>query len=75
MINKLIKRLKRNSCKENSNLTIPRALSGACFHGEVWVKCPHCMSGNQMMGKKELYKQDGYSIYKCDECGKLFKDR
>ena len=61
--------------KDNSNLTIPNALSGACFHGEVWVKCPHCMSGNQMMGKQALYKQDEYSIYKCDECGKLFKDR
>jgi len=61
--------------KYNYSLKIPNALAGACFHGEVWVKCPHCMSGNQMMGKQALYKQDGYSIYKCDECGKLFKDR
>lgn len=54
---------------------IPNALSGACFHGEVWVKCPRCNSGNQMMGKEALYKKDGWFIYKCDNCGKLFKDK
>lgn len=61
--------------KYNYSLKIPNALPGACFHGEVWVKCPHCNAGNQMMGRQALYKQDEYRVYKCDECGKLFKDR
>ena len=59
---------------KNVNL-IPEALKGACFHGEVWVRCPHCKSGAELMGKPAIDKQEGYFIYKCDECGKLFKDR
>ena len=27
------------------------SLSGACFHGEVWVKCPYCGTGHEMMKK------------------------
>ncbi len=53
---------------------IPSALSGACFHGEVWMKCPHCMKAHQMVGWTPLKVKDGYRIYRCS-CGELFKDR
>ena len=51
---------------------IPTALSGACFHGEVWVKCPHCGKAHQVVGWTPLMKKGRYDVYRCD-CGKLFK--
>ena len=53
---------------------IPSALSGDCFHGEVWVRCPHCKKAHEMVGSTPLMEKDGYYIYKCS-CGELFKDR
>ena len=49
--------------------------AGECFHGEVWMICPHCGSGIEIMSQKPLYKQDGFYIYKCDQCGHLMKDK
>lgn len=53
---------------------IKDALSGACFHGEVWVRCPYCYEAHQMVGSTPVAVKDGFRIYKCS-CGKLFKDR
>ena len=55
-------------------LDIPHCYSGACFHGEVWVRCPHCNKAHEMVGSKPLMEKDGYYIYRCS-CGKLFKDK
>lgn len=52
--------------------TMPRALPGDCFHGEIWVKCPHCQSGNEMMGAEPVFVRDGIRVYECEDCGKLF---
>ena len=54
-------------------IDIPKANSGACFHGEVWMKCPHCGEAHQMVGWRPLKVKDGWNIYRCS-CGKLFKD-
>ena len=51
---------------------IPDAISGACFHGEVWMKCPHCGRAHEMVGWTPFAKRKGFRIYKCN-CGKLFK--
>ena len=55
-------------------LKIPSALSGDCFHGEVWVRCPHCKTAHEMVSSTPIKKKDGYRIYRCS-CGELFKDR
>lgn len=61
--------------EEQVNLwEIKDALSGACFHGEVWVRCPYCKEAHEMVGSTPLIRKDGYDIYRCD-CGKLFKNR
>ena len=52
---------------------IENALTGACFHGEVWVRCPHCHEAHEMVGSTPLMVKDGYRIYRC-KCGELFKD-
>lgn len=54
---------------------IPQALYGACFHGEVWIRCPFCQEGLETMGAKEEYCNAKFRFYKCKKCGKLFKDR
>ncbi len=54
---------------------IPNALYGACFHGEVWVKCPKCGEALEVVGAHPIDKVNGYRIYKCKKCGNLFKDR
>jgi hypothetical protein len=48
------------------------SLSGACFHGEVWVECPYCCKAHEMMGCND--RKDGYYIVKC-ECGNYFRDK
>lgn len=52
------------------------AVSGACFHGEVWVRCPHCKMGNEMMGARpKCTREKGrVKIYECEHCKKLFYD-
>lgn len=54
---------------------IEEACPGACFHGEVWVRCPYCGRGNEMAGAKPIRKKDGWRLYKCDCCERIFKDR
>lgn len=56
---------------------LPNALSGACFHGEVWMRCPHCNYGIEMMGMfgKEIDTYESYRIYQCPKCKCYFKDR
>ena len=50
---------------------IPRLLGGACFHGEVWMRCPHCGVGIEAHGIP-----DGVKIHKCHKCGgKYYYDR
>ena len=49
------------------------AYPGDCFHGEVWVKCPHCTCGNEIMGVRT--HKDGYIIIRCSHCGQIFKDK
>lgn len=53
---------------------IRKAVPGACFHGEVWCRCPYCGKGHELMGKRPIRSQDGYRIYLCD-CGEQFKDK
>lgn len=51
------------------------AIGGACFHGEVWVRCPHCGWGHEMMGERPKFtRDDGTKIYQCKNCGELFYD-
>ena len=52
---------------------IKHCLSGAVFHGEVWVRCPYCENGNELQGK-DRKKCRGYSLYECEKCHKIFKD-
>ena len=47
---------------------------GACFHGEVWVSCPYCRSGHEMVGSNDPIK-DGYFIIECEKCGKIYRDK
>jgi len=56
---------------------VPECLPGACFHGEVWAQCPHCKCGIEMYGMlgKALAKEGFFVVYRCPECGKLFKER
>ena len=58
----------------NINL-IPNARNGACFHGEVWVCCPHCDNSIEVQSTNEEYKEDGYRVYKCKKCNRYFKDK
>ena len=52
---------------------IPDAVSGAFFHGEVWMKCPHCGQAYEMQSTTPFRIKGRYRIFKC-KCGKLFKD-
>lgn len=51
------------------------ARSGGCFHGEVWICCPYCGESIQIIGntKEYLGTREGYDIYRCGSCGKLYK--
>ena len=61
---------------ENINISsIPKSMRGACFHGEVWVRCPYCHSGNELMGATPEFRIDKWEVYKCEKCGKYFKDK
>ena len=57
--------------------SLPDALPGACFHGEVWMRCPHCKEEIEMMGMygKEVDAYKEYRIYQCPRCKGYFKDR
>ena len=62
--------------KESDTIDVSQlkeAISGDCFHGEVWVKCPHCNSGVELVGITTECTKDGYDIVKCPTCKKLFK--
>ena len=52
---------------------IPNAEFGDSFHGEVWVRCPHCNKAHEMVGATPVAIKGKYRIYKCS-CGELFKD-
>lgn len=62
---------------DSEKALLPDALYGACFHGEVWVRCPHCKDGIEMMGMlgKEVDTYKSYRIYQCSNCKGYFKDR
>lgn len=61
---------------DNVNLIdIKSAYTGDSFHGEVWVRCPHCGYGHEMMETCGCPRKDGFIVVKCSKCGKLFKDR
>lgn len=59
----------------NNFHSIEEALPGHCFHGEVWAQCPHCNKAYEMQSFKPIFIHGGWNIYKCNNCGKLFKDR
>ena len=46
---------------------------GGCFHGEVWISCPHCGHDVDLMGLRPPIK-DGYWIIECERCGQIYKD-
>lgn len=48
------------------------SLPGACFHGEVWVKCPYCGEGTEISYFPP--EKNGYFIIKCN-CGKLYRSK
>ena len=52
--------------------TLKDSLPGACFHGEVWVKCPYCGKATEIGYFPP--EKDGYFIIEC-ECGKLYRDK
>ena len=52
--------------------SLEKAISGACFHGECWVQCPHCGEGHEISFGYPI--KNGHTIIKCNKCGKLFKD-
>ena len=56
---------------------LPESLAGACFHGECWIRCPHCKDGIEMYGMlgKQLAEEGKFRIYECPTCHKLFRDR
>ena len=49
------------------------SLLGACFHGEVWVRCPYCGSATEIGYFPP--EKDGYFIIKCDNCKNIYKDK
>lgn len=56
---------------------VPSMISGECFHGEIWSKCPHCGTAYEahrlsFNGKKSKYNKD---MYFCDNCGMAFVNR
>lgn len=53
---------------------IPKGRFDAYFHGELWVRCPHCRSGMEIEGATPVAKKSGYLIYRCGKCGELFKE-
>lgn len=54
---------------------VPHVLSGACFHGECWERCPHCGDGIEMMGNRSRSEiVSGVRITLCPYCGKPFRN-
>ena len=58
--------------KDLNVYSLEKAIPGDCFHGEIWVKCPHCGKAHEI--SYGCHEKDGYNIIKCNNCGKLFKD-
>ena len=54
---------------------IKEALPGACFHGEVWMSCPHCGEAFESYSAHSEYVKGKFRYYKCTKCGNMFKDR
>lgn len=59
--------------EEITQYNTPEAIFGDYFHGELWVKCPHCGKGKEIIGATPVKEVGGYKIYKCGSCGKYFK--
>lgn len=55
---------------------LPEATFGASFHGELWLRCPHCNKGVEMYGLtgKHIASSGEYKAYICPHCNGLFKD-
>ena len=53
---------------------IKDCLPGNCFHGEVWVICPHCKKSMEIVGTTPIRVKDRYRVFQCEVCGELFKD-
>lgn len=53
---------------------VKSALPGDCFHGEVWLRCPYCLRGTQIVGKPPADIKGRWIFYECDVCGKIFKE-
>lgn len=70
-----VQMLKDKKVSRPSLNQISDAKPGACFHGEVWVTCPHCGEGHEMMGVKPEWTEDKFRVYRCTKCGEYFKDR
>lgn len=51
-------------------MQVPEALSGACFHGESWYRCPHC-KGSFEAHDSESFQRSLYNknIMFCPHCG------
>lgn len=54
---------------------VPSRISGDCFHGEIWCKCPHCRATYEAheldyYGNKSKYNQ---GVFFCNSCGKAFR--
>lgn len=52
---------------------VKRPLSGACFHGECWYKCPKCGNAFEFF---DTHFERGFThirkkIYQHNECGQL----
>ena len=55
---------------------LPEATFGDSFHGELWMRCPHCNKGVEMYGMtgKHVASSGKYKAYICPHCNGLFKD-
>jgi len=59
---------------ETDLYTMKESEPGACFHGEVWVRCPYCGKAMQLVGVEPVATIKNYRIFRCS-CGELFKDK
>lgn len=51
------------------------ALPGACFHGEVWHRCPYCDDAWEAMGATYKDVMGIGKTYKCEKCGRIMRVR
>lgn len=47
------------------NKRAPELVFGACFHGEVWYRCPHCGKGIEA----HFIDETEDNLHKCPHCG------